>query len=89
MDKLQDQGSVRKIIRSVMDIREQKPKQKPVFLKISPDLNLSQIDEIISIYYEMKLDGLIATNTSSERGGLSTSITSIEKIGQGGLSGKP
>ena len=38
---------------------------------------------------ETKIDGIIATNTSVSRENLKTSKENLEKIGNGGLSGKP
>jgi dihydroorotate dehydrogenase len=65
------------------------PNKKPILLKIAPDLSWSQIDDVIDLADEIKLDGLVATNTTIERGGLQTSNEILSKIGNGGLSGKP
>ncbi|MBV9962528.1 MAG: nitronate monooxygenase, partial [Parafilimonas sp.] len=62
---------------------------KPLLLKIAPDLNNSQLDDIIELAFEVKLDGLVATNTTIERARLSTPESAIKKMGNGGLSGKP
>ncbi len=86
MEKLQDQDSLRDILLSVMKIRAQKPVNKPVFLKISPDLTFRQIDEVIALYAEVGLDGIIATNTTTDRNCLSEKA---DHYGPGGLSGKP
>jgi dihydroorotate dehydrogenase len=59
-------------------------------LKIAPDLSESQIDDVISLALEIKLDGLVATNTTISRAGLENISTAhIEKLGAGGLSGEP
>ncbi|MCX6292060.1 MAG: quinone-dependent dihydroorotate dehydrogenase [Bacteroidetes bacterium] len=63
--------------------------RKPILLKIAPDLTNEQLDDIIEIVLETKLDGVVATNTTLSRSGLKTSPSEIEKIGAGGLSGKP
>ena len=63
--------------------------RKPLLLKIAPDLTNSQLDEIIEVTLETKLDGIIATNTTISRNGLKTDVSTIEKNGAGGLSGKP
>jgi dihydroorotate dehydrogenase len=86
MEKLQDQDSLRDILLSVMKIRSQKAIRKPVFLKISPDLTYKQIDEVLELYTEVGLDGIIATNTTTNRNCLSEKA---ESYGPGGLSGKP
>ncbi len=86
MEKLQDQDSLREILLSVMKIRSQKSVNKPVFLKISPDLTFRQIDEVIALCGEVGLDGIIATNTTTDRNCLSEKA---DHYGPGGLSGKP
>ncbi len=62
---------------------------RPILLKIAPDLTESQLNDIIEIVEETKIDGLIATNTTISRKGLSTDKEVVESIGMGGLSGKP
>jgi len=69
--------------------RAQSRPKKPILLKIAPDLNTIQLDEIIEIIKVTKLDGVIATNTSVDRTGLKTSTERLEAIGNGGLSGQP
>ncbi|MGL1344636.1 quinone-dependent dihydroorotate dehydrogenase, partial [Vibrio parahaemolyticus] len=65
-------------------------KPKPLLLKIAPDLSQAQLDDIISLAFEMNLSGLVATNTTLDRSNLSTTSTSqVTAIGMGGLSGKP
>jgi dihydroorotate dehydrogenase len=63
--------------------------KKPILVKISPDLSFAQIDEVIELVMKFQISGLIATNTSSNRIPLKTSSEKIQKIGPGGLSGKP
>lgn len=58
--------------------------QKPLLLKIAPDLTWEQIDEILALVEQYRLSGLIATNTTTARSGLQTPIDEV-----GGLSGKP
>ena len=89
LDKLQDTESLGEILQTIMTARAGKAKKKPVFLKISPDLSLAHIDEILDIYRKTGLDGIVATNTTTSREGLNTSGDEISAIGSGGLSGKP
>ncbi len=63
--------------------------QKPILLKIAPDLSNEQLDDIVEIVLETKIEGIIASNTTIDRGGLKASTIEQEKIGAGGLSGKP
>ena len=62
--------------------------RKPLMLKIAPDLSEGQLDDIISIINTLKLDGIVATNTTISRSGLKTSALKVEAMGAGGLSGK-
>lgn len=62
---------------------------KPILLKIAPDLNYEQLDDILHIVQKTQLDGVIATNTTISRADLSTNSMIIEEMGLGGLSGKP
>ena len=64
-------------------------KRKPVLLKISPELNSDQLDEIIEIINTSSFDGVVATNTTTSRTNLKTNDAKIKAIGNGGLSGKP
>ncbi|MEM8586042.1 MAG: quinone-dependent dihydroorotate dehydrogenase [Bacteroidota bacterium] len=63
--------------------------RKPILLKIAPDLNWAQLDDIIAIMSDTGLDGLIATNTTIAREPLQTSAQKVTEIGAGGLSGAP
>lgn len=86
---LQEKEPLTKLITSLQTLNNQKPKQKPILLKIAPDLTNEQLDDIISIVKETKLDGVIATNTTISRADLKTDSSKVESIGAGGLSGKP
>lgn len=62
---------------------------KPILLKIAPDLTDNQIDEIIEIVAFTKIAGLIVANTTISREQLLTPAAEVEKMGAGGISGKP
>jgi dihydroorotate dehydrogenase len=62
-------------------------KEKPILLKIAPDLTDSQLLDIIDIVAVTKIDGIIATNTTINRQGLKSHQLLLEEAG--GLSGKP
>ncbi len=89
LHKLQDQDSLESILGRLMAVRKEQQTRKPVLLKISPDLNEKQLDETLGIVARMKLDGIVATNTTITRDGLKTSPERIEAIGKGGMSGAP
>ena len=87
--KLQDVEFLKKLVPQLKKINSTKPKKKPILIKISPDLNQDQLDETIDLIRSEKLDGIIATNTTTSRNNLKTNKSKIEKIGNGGLSGEP
>ena len=87
--ELQEKESLRKILRHLQMINNGKARSKPILLKIAPDLTQDQIDDVVDLALEIKLDGLVCTNTTISRAGLVTSKEELEKIGAGGLSGKP
>jgi dihydroorotate dehydrogenase len=62
---------------------------KPILLKIAPDLTQEQIDDVIDLALEIKLDGLVVSNTTIDRTKLITEKSIVEKIGAGGVSGLP
>jgi len=86
---LQQKDSLKKILTNLQQINQKKNIQKPLLLKISPDLNQHDLDEIIDLAMEIKLDGLVAANTTVRRNNLITSEKEISEMGAGGLSGKP
>ncbi|MGY0392907.1 quinone-dependent dihydroorotate dehydrogenase [Bizionia sp. KMM 8389] len=87
--KLNDKDYLLELIGTVQKANKGFSKQKPILLKIAPDLNSIQLDEIIDLIAETKLDGVIASNTSVDRSGLQASAARLEAIGNGGLSGQP
>ncbi len=87
--ELQEKESLRKILMHLQMINNGKAVAKPILLKIAPDLTKEQIDDVIDLALEIKLDGLVATNTTIDRGGLTTPDSEITTIGAGGLSGIP
>jgi len=86
---LQQKDSLKKILTNLQQINQEKNIQKPLLLKISPDLNQHDLDDIVDLAMEIKLDGLVAANTTIRRNNLITSEKEIFEIGSGGLSGKP
>ena len=87
--KLQDKDYLLELIAAVQKLNNAESVQRPILLKIAPDLNNQQLDEIIELVAETKIDGVIASNTSTNREGLKASEAQLESIGNGGLSGKP
>ena len=84
--ELQEKAPLTHLLATLMDENNKKGKPKPILLKIAPDLTDTQLDDIIDIVRETGIHGIIATNTTLDRGNLTEDITSI---GMGGLSGAP
>jgi dihydroorotate dehydrogenase len=87
--ELQEKEPLRKLLLYVKSVIAQKPKTKPVLLKIAPDLTHNQLDDVVEILKSTGMDGVIATNTTISREGLTTLPGAVQEIGNGGLSGKP
>ena len=83
--ELQDKKPLTDLLQTLQNQNNAKPKQKPILLKIAPDLTDEQLLDIIDIVNETKIAGVIATNTTISREG----IQSENKSEMGGLSGKP
>jgi len=77
------------IIDRLTELRRYHDHYRPILLKISPDLSVEQLDNLIELILISGLDGVVATNTTIGREGLSTSSKRLEAIGNGGLSGAP
>ena len=94
--ELQEKDSLHKILSHLQTLRAERLKlkaeehiQKPILLKIAPDLTQSQLDDVIDLAREIQLDGLVASNTTISREGLITDSSVVTAIGAGGLSGLP
>jgi dihydroorotate dehydrogenase len=83
--ELQDKEPLTKLLQTLQNKNLAKPKQKPILLKIAPDLTNEQLLDIIDIVNTTKIAGVIATNTTISREGLQSN----SKTEMGGLSGKP
>ncbi len=77
--KLQDRAALDELLREVQTVNNAR---KPLLLKIAPDLELAQIEEILGLVETHKLAGIIATNTTLDH-------SSVARDEQGGLSGAP
>jgi dihydroorotate dehydrogenase len=73
------------LLSTLQSLNLEKPKQKPILLKIAPDLTDEQLLDIIDIVKETQIAGVIATNTTLSR----DNLISENKSEMGGLSGKP
>jgi len=87
--ELQEKAFLKKILSHLQNINHGRINTKPLLLKIAPDLTVGQLDDIIELSHEVKLSGLVATNTTISRESLLTKKSEVEQIGAGGLSGQP
>ncbi len=87
--KLTDKDYLLELITEVKKLNKTFTTHKPILLKIAPDLNEIQLDEIIELVALTNIEGVIASNTSINRKGLKASEEMLTNIGNGGLSGKP
>ena len=83
LHELADQEGLEAILGRLAAIRGEQPYSLPILLKIAPDLNDAQIDTSMEIVKKFGIDGIVATNTTISREGLSTPEEKIKAIGQG------
>lgn len=77
------------LLRPLLERVKEAAGQTPLLVKIAPDMSDEHIDSIVSLVVELRLDGIIATNTTISRDGLASDPNLIASIGAGGLSGAP
>ena len=87
--ELQEKEPLKKILSHLQNLNKNYAVQKPILLKIAPDLTQLQIDDVIDLAQEINLDGLVVANTSIDRINLTTTGQQLNIIGAGGLSGLP
>ena len=90
----EDPESLDRLLVAIDEVRKEVNQRVPILVKLSPPLSDrvvfdSLTDELIGVCKSHGVNGLIATNTASNRDELSTPTDVIERIGPGGLSGKP
>ena len=82
---LQGKAALTALLRGVMAARAELARPIPVFLKIAPDLSPTELEDVAEVALALRLDGIIATNTTLSREGLKSADSSHP----GGLSGAP
>ncbi len=87
--ELQEKDSLRTILTHLQGINKTFSVQRPILLKIAPDLTPEQIDDVLDLAHEIHLDGLVATNTTISRQELGTDASEVAAMGAGGVSGGP
>lgn len=86
---LQNIETLSDIIDRLLTLRRYFDEYRPILIKISPDIPYNHLDEIIDLILISGIDGVVATNTTTSREGLTTESSKLEAIGNGGLSGAP
>lgn len=87
--QLQEREPLIALLQQVQERNQSLPTPRPLLLKIAPDLTDTQLDDILLIAREAELSGLVATNTTISRAGLTTPEAQVNALGAGGLSGRP
>lgn len=82
---LQGRAALEALLARVLERRDAQPRRVPVFLKIAPDLSLPELGDVADAALALRLDGIIATNTTLSR----DDLTDRQAIQAGGLSGAP
>ncbi len=83
---LQEPAALADLLARVIETRDAAPVRRPVLLKIAPDLALDQLDGIVRVARDLRIDGMIVSNTTVSRPATLRSSLAKET---GGLSGKP
>lgn len=89
LTNLQDVTFLSGITDRLLEERARRKEYRPILIKLSPDIEFSQVDSIIDYAMKAGIDGVVAGNTTRSREGLTISREEIEKIGNGGMSGAP
>jgi len=87
--ELQEKEPLTRLLTLLQEKNETRPAPKPILLKIAPDLDDAQLDDIAGIVRTTRLAGVIATNTTVSRENLKTDSAAVAATGAGGLSGAP
>lgn len=87
--ELQEKEPLMRLLNRLQELNRELNCNKPILLKIAPDLTNEQLDDIVGIVRETKIQGIVATNTTIDRSNLKSSKNLVTSMGAGGLSGLP
>jgi len=87
--ELQQSQQLEKLLSALQARRSELQKHVPLLVKLSPDLERYDLETIVEVIERLKIDGIIATNTTVSRENLRTDAARVAACGEGGLSGKP
>jgi dihydroorotate dehydrogenase len=87
--RLQERHALDNLLRKINTERERQltdiPNMRPILVKLAPDLSNGELDDALEVILGNKMDGVIATNTTLSRDGVTSHLASE----RGGLSGAP
>jgi dihydroorotate dehydrogenase len=87
--ELQQSQQLETLLSALQTRRRALQKAVPLLVKLSPDLERHDLETIVEVIARLKIDGIIATNTTVSRDNLQTDAGRVAACGEGGLSGKP
>jgi dihydroorotate dehydrogenase len=87
--ELQQSQQLEALLAALLARRRELQKQVPLLVKLSPDLERRDLEMIVEVIERLRIDGIIATNTTINRDNLRTDAGRVAACGEGGLSGKP
>src|SRR5882724_1811515 len=93
--ELQQAGQLEELLRALQERNRelsQRPDGRavlPLLIKLSPDLDRDELQNVVTVAQKNKVAGLIAANTTTAREPLETSSEEVRACGEGGLSGAP
>jgi dihydroorotate dehydrogenase len=85
----EDPVALNTLLGEINKVQAQFHEHKPILVKISPDVSFAELEKILEVCEAHKVNGYVLTNTSKHRAGLKTTQVELDRIGKGGLSGKP
>jgi len=87
--ELQQSQQLESLLSALQTRRLAMQKHVPLLVKLSPDLERRDLETIVEVIERLKIDGIIATNTTVSRDNLRTDAQRVAACGEGGLSGRP
>ena len=87
--ELQQSQQLTSLLSALQERNRKLQRPLPLLVKLSPDLERSELETSVEVVERLKIDGIIATNTTTRRDNLRTDARRVAACGEGGLSGKP
>ncbi len=91
---LQEEAPLRALLSALAEENRALAQQRggrrpPLFVKLAPDMDDAQLASIVELVIEIGVDGIVCTNTTISRDGLTTDAERVQALGAGGISGAP